>query len=1187
MTFFKNSGFMANRNGFNIPINYDFSTIASVPQNEIIISYTHDLGGSTINFGSNKIIYFNGGKLVNGTIVGTNCQIVSDKVTIFPNADVTFSGTWVNDIYPEWWAIRSTTDWQPAIQKALDTARLTSGKVILSAYVYQYYNQLTVYEGTTILGVSRGDTAFGGGPVKGTILRCLGNSGGSTLYSNIAIKVVGRMVTMRDFTLRGERSVNKYGDGVVLYGVGDGSSSQALLEGCFLENILIHGFEKGRGLYLVSGNSGAVTYSDFFNIRIRDCAKHLSIESLSSNPIYGHTGSNGLTYSNSTGFINSNNFNGLYLSGYCETGIHVYTEYDSIMVNSQYVYRPANNLLFNGVVIEPPYSMNSHIRIEGGGSSVRMHDIRVEASQQDSHYPAVPVVYLGDGTNANLIDCDQMSVPLVDLGWNNRINGHNSKNANSSSDSGNLYNNSSFIGMDKTGSTVVLPEWIIQEQFIGTPSYAWRSLSVTSSISITYSTDTIEYGYKTLKIGVPPNYQFRLYQDIDRTLHRLPNAKVNAMINANLIKDVTWTYQDSVTPIISSGASYGGNIWEPVGGFFPITSATLSSYYRISLFCQNYTTDTITFSTTMPSFVTGENTPLLPARNITENGGTLYGPLSYNYVKNIQPVTNSSHRGSSTSDIILPLEGNYFEINEGGFSIQKINAITNRFDAGSVITLYFNYADITIIDSSYLNINKSYISTVGSTITLQTPDGNGLWNEISRTESKDTGYISLTASTVMTGNFMILDQSYNQFNLTGITQSTLLQRVNYTSRFTEGRQIHLSFTSPNSLFQISNSGYITLAVTGSYVPVDGDWIKLETIGNGTWYEVARKPKYNYPSYNGYVTSDVVSSVSTNYLSLPLTGENYFKLFNSGTSSSTISRMNYDSSIRFSAGSEITLTFGTSSNNLTSPNISLSNSSYISLRYSLSYTPVVGDWIKLLTTGDGLWVEVDRKKPDYKYNTLGYVATDVNTSVSSNFLTLSTGGENYFSVNNAGTQSSTITRINNGTTVRFEAGREILLYFETITSGISISHSTYISLLYGVSYVPNVGDWIRFVTKGDGTWVEVGRKINGLTPPDLSITLSSTYLSSNLLTLPLTGENYFKLNCSTTGGTITRINNATGARFPGGKIIMLEFSNVTVQPVLSYSGYLLLSGSASYTPALNGGIVLYTRGDGTWRELSRF
>ena len=1185
MTFIRRNNL--SKDSYEIPSGFNLSNLSSISKNSIVIKNDHDLGGSTIDFGSNKTIYFEGGTLSNGTITGTNCQIVSDKVLIFPSNDVIFSGSWTNDIYPEWWAARNTTNWQPALQSALDFARLSSGRIVLSSYKYQYYDQLTVYEGTSLIGASRGDTAFGSGPTKGTVLHCLGSSLGSTTNNNIAIKVVGRMVTFKDFTIRGERSDTKYGDGIILYGVGDGSSTQSLLEGIYFENILIHGFTKGKGLNLIAGNSGAVTYSNFINIRIRDCADHLKIESLSSNPVYGHTASSGLTYSSPTGFINSNNFIGLYLSGYCETGIHVYTEEDTDLVNSQKVFRPANNLVFNGVIIEPPKSINGHIKIEGGGSSVRMKDIRIEASQQDANYPNVPVVWLGPGTNANVIDCDQMSVPIVDLGWNNRIMGHNSKNGNASQDSENLYKNSSFIGLDKTGDTISLPEWRIQEQFIGTSSYAWRDLSATSSITINYGTSSyVDNDYKVLNIAVPPEYQFRLYQDIDRTLHRLPNAKVNTMLKATNAKDVIWTYQDSVTPIVSGGPCYGGDVWEPIGGFFPITSATLSSYYRIAIFCQNYTLETITFSVTMPSFVTGEKTPLLPAKPITDVGGIFYGPVSYNVVKNILPISNPEHRNATSSDLVLPLEGNYFEINEAGVTIQKINATVNRFSRGAVITLYFNYADITVVNSSYISLTKSYISTVGSTLTLQSPDGNGLWVEVGRTEKKEVGYTLATASSVLSGNYLILDTEYNQFNLTGFTQSTLIQRINYTYRFSEGRQITLSFTDPNSLVEISNSAYISLGITGSYRPTNGDWIKLETIGNGTWYEISRKSKLALPSYRGYNSIDLVNNLSSNYLNLPTTGENYFTIYSGTSSASTVSRINFDSTLRLDAGSELTLIFATSSNNLSTPNINISSSAYISLRYNTSFTPAYGDWIKLVTPGDGTWLEIDRKKPDYKYKTSGYSSIETSSQLSGSYLNLPLG-PNYFTLNNTGTSSISITRINNDILYRFDPGVEITLLFGTLTSGISISNSGYVSLSYGLNYTASAGDWIKFITKGDGTWMEVSRKETSTLPPDLSITLSATYLSSNFLTLPLTGENYFKLSAATVGGLITRINNAAGSRFAGGKIIMIEFTDVTQAVTLVNSAYLNLSGGVNYIPSASGGIVLYTRGDGTWRELSRF
>ena len=55
---------------------------------------------------------------------------------------------------------------------------------------------------------------------------------------------------------------------------------------------------------------------------------------------------------------------------------------------------------------------------------------------------------------------------------------------------------------------------------------------------------------------------------------------------------------------------------------------------------------------------------------------------------NILPVTDPSTWTDGTNSLVLPHDGNYFEIAEA-FTIQRINASTNRFPSGSEITLMF------------------------------------------------------------------------------------------------------------------------------------------------------------------------------------------------------------------------------------------------------------------------------------------------------------------------------------------------------------------------------------------------------------------------------------------------------------------------------------------------------------------
>lgn len=1060
------------QSSFYVPSNYNFSLANTIVEKNIVITDIHNLNGITVNFGSNKNIFFEGGLLSNGIVNGINSQIIADKSKIL-GTDITFTGTWLNDIYPEWFGDRSVTayDWQPALQKSLDFAKLTSGRVLLSAYTYTYYNQLTVDAGVTVEGVSRGDTALGAGAVKGSVLWCLGNSLGSLTFDNIAIKVIGRMVNLNNFTIKGQRSLPRFGTGIEIYGVGDGATSQSLIENCSFDNILIHGFMKGAGLRLIAGNGGAVTYCNFNNIRTRDCANHVNIKALSKNPIYNNLGSTGLPYTDINCFINSNNFTGLYMSGYCESGLYVYTEYDAELTNSQKVFRPANNLTFIGVVIEPPFSTNSHIRLEGGGAKVKMHDIRIEALNQNVANQSVPVVYLDADTYGSTLDIDQASVTIKDLGWGNFISSTNFKNANVSPNSNNFYKNSSLVGLDKTLSDVFLPEWKLEEQSIDVNNtFFWRNLQTSSIVTINESSEVFEDGYKVLTVTVPPQRMFRMTQNIDRVLNNIPNGRVHCRVKSANIEDVIWTYQDSVTPVLSGGTTFGGNVWENIGGYFVITPVSIASgFYRIALFCQNYTASNITFSFTMPSFVTGKENPHKPSVPITDIGGTIYGVLGYNTVKNIRPLTNVNHRGSAASDVVLPREGNCFEINENGFSIQKINFTTNRFRRGDIITLHFNYADIPIsAEGAFIQLLRPFVSEVGSSITLQSIDGTGLWKEVSRTEKKETGYFTGEITPLISTNFLTLDKHYNLFNLTNTANSSvIIQRLNNVVRFEEGRQITINFNATNNNVQIQNSSYITLSLPQTYFPKNGDWIRFETNGDGTWYEIGRKDIPLKTAYNGSLVIESSTLVATNFLTLPLTGERYIEL------------------------------------------------------------------------------------------------------------------------NNTTASSVVVSRINNASGFRFEAGTELFIKFTTLTSTIVFNNSAFLSLKYSGTYSPTAGDWIRLITNGDGTWLELERNISNLYPIDLSLTLAASNLSGGFLTLPLKGETYFKLSAVTLGGSITRINNGGTVRFGAGKIIMLEFSNITNAVTLVNSGFLILNGGVNYTPALNGGIVLYTRGDGTWRELSRF
>ena len=89
--------------GKNYIIVRESDTLASklVTTNAIYeIRYDFDLSNNTIEIPANSILFFNGGKIKNATVVGADTCIIADNYLIFDN--VTFSGTFKGDLNACW-----------------------------------------------------------------------------------------------------------------------------------------------------------------------------------------------------------------------------------------------------------------------------------------------------------------------------------------------------------------------------------------------------------------------------------------------------------------------------------------------------------------------------------------------------------------------------------------------------------------------------------------------------------------------------------------------------------------------------------------------------------------------------------------------------------------------------------------------------------------------------------------------------------------------------------------------------------------------------------------------------------------------------------------------------------------------------------------------------------------------------
>lgn len=94
---FDNLGYKIIRSGFN------FGSIPAGHADSIWeIRIDFDLSAASIILPSNVTLKFNGGKFMNGTLVGDNTKVEAGLENIF-DSDVVISGTWkVKEVYPEW-----------------------------------------------------------------------------------------------------------------------------------------------------------------------------------------------------------------------------------------------------------------------------------------------------------------------------------------------------------------------------------------------------------------------------------------------------------------------------------------------------------------------------------------------------------------------------------------------------------------------------------------------------------------------------------------------------------------------------------------------------------------------------------------------------------------------------------------------------------------------------------------------------------------------------------------------------------------------------------------------------------------------------------------------------------------------------------------------------------------------------
>ena len=115
-------------NGFGYKIlkyedGFTFENQLTEPNTIYEIRYSYDLNNTSVTIPENCVLFFNGGVIKNGTLVGQNTRISADAVQIF-DTDIAFSGSWFIDAFlVEWMGAKADnfTDNTEVLNKLFQT----------------------------------------------------------------------------------------------------------------------------------------------------------------------------------------------------------------------------------------------------------------------------------------------------------------------------------------------------------------------------------------------------------------------------------------------------------------------------------------------------------------------------------------------------------------------------------------------------------------------------------------------------------------------------------------------------------------------------------------------------------------------------------------------------------------------------------------------------------------------------------------------------------------------------------------------------------------------------------------------------------------------------------------------------------------------------------------------------------
>ena len=324
-----------------------------------------------------------------------------------------------------------------------------------------------------------------------------------------------------------------------------------------------------------------------------------------------------------------------------------------------------NDNQFEGMVIEPPSTSDTHVRVRGYKTNVRMNNIRLEGSNMAADKPLV--IIEGD-SYANVmnglmghtfVQADFNRNPGIDFATNKMVGVDPSPL--------NQLWNAAFNGLESTLGP--LPGWALSGSNFQLTIVAANSESqrypAHNIMDVTFtSAGTLEF--KPDILVASPIHSFCTFGIYARTSSQGSIVAVMKSSNGNTI---------------TSSSHTGSGEWEFIG---------MSSLYDLSTGPLPYFLITGNVMLTAPTFTYGHSPATPGSELLSGSGARMAGLMTMNMVKFAPPEDSDRW--------ILPLEANIYDVQKFADNsepcttsykyVRRINeSVANRFPPGSMITL--------------------------------------------------------------------------------------------------------------------------------------------------------------------------------------------------------------------------------------------------------------------------------------------------------------------------------------------------------------------------------------------------------------------------------------------------------------------------------------------------------------------